>query len=69
MTPPRATKTHYGGNTMSDKPNTSAPKPRGGATRKPYKKPVIRSQEAFEKLALTSCGAEAGPNPIVCAEL
>lgn len=54
---------------MSDKPNTTTPKPAGDSPRKPYTKPVIRSQEAFEKLALTSCGAEAGPNAILCDEL
>ena len=54
---------------MSDKSNTTTPKPAIEDARKPYQKPVIRSQEAFEKLALTSCGDEAGANPIVCDEL
>ena len=55
---------------MSDDRKTT-PQPqqkRQPAGRRPYKKPVLNSTEAFERMALLSCGADS-TQPDECDEL
>lgn len=40
----------------------------GGARRRPYRAPVVRSTDAFEKLALQSCAPEDKFPQGSCAE-